>query len=83
MALRPAARMRRGLAALVVSVLLGLLCAPGFAQCEMCKTGLIKSPEGAQMARGFNRGILFLLAMPYLLCGSVALALFIAHRKSL
>ena len=34
----------------------------GFAQCSMCRTALEQNEEAAA---GFNRAILFLLAMPY------------------
>ena len=40
------------------------------AQCAMCRTAL--DQEGGQVAAGFNRGILFLLAMPYVVFGSIA-----------
>lgn len=43
-----------------------------WSQCAMCRTGLTQSPEGQKMARGFNQAILFLLAAPYLLVGTVA-----------
>ncbi len=49
------------LSAVVAAVVL----APGLAQaqCAMCVTAL--EQNGGEMAAGFNRGILFLLAMPY------------------
>ncbi len=57
---------------LVFVGLLGLT-ASAWSQCAMCRTGLTQSPEGQKMARGFNQAILFLLAAPYLLVGTVAL----------
>lgn len=51
------------------------------AQCAMCVTALENSPEGKSMAASFNRGILFLLAAPYAILGTVGVVLFRAHRK--
>jgi hypothetical protein len=50
------------------------------AQCAMCRTAL--DQEGGQVAAGFNRGILFLLAMPYLVFGSIAGSWYWKRRKS-
>ncbi|HXF05469.1 MAG TPA: hypothetical protein VNM72_08640 [Blastocatellia bacterium] len=51
------------------------------AQCAMCKTGLLNSPEGQALARGFNTGVLFLLSVPFLLVTSVAAMIYIAERR--
>jgi hypothetical protein len=66
------------LAALVVTV---VFYGPVHAQCAMCVTALENSPEGKGMAASFNRGILFLLAVPYAILGTVGVVLFRAHRK--
>jgi hypothetical protein len=50
------------------------------AQCAMCRTAL--DQEGGRVAAGFNRGILFLLAMPYLVFGSIAGSWYWKRRKS-
>ncbi len=50
------------------------------AQCAMCRTAL--DQEGGQVAAGFNRGILFLLAMPYVVFGSIAGTWYWKRRKS-
>ncbi len=52
-----------------------------FAQCAMCKTGLLNSPEGQKLASGFNTGILFLLSVPILVVGALALLILNAHRR--
>lgn len=52
------------------------------AQCAICKSGLLNSPEGQQMAGGFNRGILFLLAAPLLVVGTIALLVLKAQWQS-
>ncbi len=50
------------------------------AQCAMCRTAL--DQEGGRVAAGFNRGILFLLAMPYLIFGSIAGSWYWKRRRS-
>jgi hypothetical protein len=53
-----------------------------WAQCAMCRTGLLNSPEGQMWARGFAQGILFLLAVPFVIIGSLAALIWNAHRRS-
>lgn len=43
------------------------------AQCAACRSALVNSPEGQQLASGFNSGILFLLSAPFLITGVMAL----------
>lgn len=50
-----------------------------FAQCAMCRTTL---EQNGEMAAGFNKGILFLLAMPYLVFGSIGLNWYLRRRKT-
>ena len=66
------------LAALVVTAVLYV---PAHAQCAMCVTALENSPEGKGMAASFNRGILFLLAVPYAILGTAGIVIFRAHRR--
>jgi hypothetical protein len=42
------------------------------AQCAMCRTAL--EQNGGKLVGGFNRAIAFLLVMPYLVFGSIALS---------
>lgn len=51
------------------------------AQCSMCRTALENSPEGKGMASSFNRGILFLLGIPYIICGTVGVVVYRGYRK--
>ena len=51
-----------------------------WAYCAVCQTALLSSPEGRQMAGGFNTGILFLLGAPFLVAATVAFAVFKVHR---
>lgn len=76
--------MRRGSPILLVAgAMLALLLAGDvlFAQCAMCRTGLVNSPEGQRMAQGFNKGILFLLAAPFAVTGAMALLIFRTHLR--
>ncbi|MBI4465327.1 MAG: hypothetical protein HY647_11540 [Acidobacteria bacterium] len=49
--------------------------------CAVCQTALLNSPEGQRMAEGFNSGILFLLAAPFLVAATVAFTVFKVHRR--
>ena len=51
------------------------------AQCAMCRTALENSPEGKGMAASFNRGILFLLGVPYVLFGTFGIFVYRGYRK--
>jgi len=42
-----------------------LSAAPLFAQCAMCQTALLNSPEGRGMGQEFNRAILVMFFAPY------------------
>lgn len=73
----------RRIAALLLAtlVILILVDAPARAQCAMCVTALENSPEGRSMAASFNRGIVFLLAVPYAILGTVGVVVFRAYRR--
>ena len=60
---------------------IGLFQGSAMAQCSMCRTALENSPEGKGMASSFNRGILFLLAIPYVLMGTIGIVVYRAHLK--
>lgn len=49
------------------------------AQCAMCVTAL--EQNGGEMAAGFNRGILFLLGMPYLVFGAIGVGHYLRKRR--
>lgn len=72
-------RRAAGAVAVVAAVL--LMAAPGWSQCAMCRTALENSAEGQALAEGFRYGIVFLLAAPYAIAGSVAVGLLRAVRK--
>jgi hypothetical protein len=48
----------------------------------MCKANVIASGDN-NLAAGLRAGILLLMSMPYLIVGAVALAIYLAHRRSL
>jgi hypothetical protein len=64
--------------ALLVAPLL-LSAAPLFAQCAMCQTALMNSPEGRGMGQEFNRAILVMLFAPYAVFTAVGTVL-LRHR---
>jgi hypothetical protein len=45
------------------------------AQCAMCRA-VLESEEGQQTAKGINNGIVYLMAIPYVLVGAVGIAVF-------
>ena len=47
------------------------LCAGNLLACPVCWSGLSHSAEGMRMAGGFQNGIIFLLAVPFLLAGII------------
>ena len=70
---------RFGLLVLIAGVaLLALWPADGSAQCSMCRTALEQNEEAAA---GFNRAILFLLAMPYAVFASGAGYVVVSRRR--
>lgn len=63
-------------AALVTSLLAPVRLA---AQCAMCRTALTNSAEGQRWAVGIDQGILFLLAVPFLIVVGILLVIFRAE----
>ncbi len=51
------------------------------AQCAMCVTAL--EQNGGELAAGFNRGILFMLAMPYLVFTAIGASWYRKRRQRL
>tara|TARA_R110000868_G_scaffold102146_7_gene281382 strand:+ start:43562 stop:43774 length:213 start_codon:yes stop_codon:yes gene_type:complete len=47
------------------------------AQCAMCRA-VLESEEGSTMAKGINNGIVYLMAVPYVLVGVL---FFFVYRK--
>jgi hypothetical protein len=57
--------MRRLLTLALLVAPLVMAAAPLAAQCAMCQTALVNSPEGRGMSDEFNRAILVMLFAPY------------------
>lgn len=75
--------MRKLVYTLFIAVLL-VFASPLNAQCPMCKTALKSNQtnkKGATVGNGINKGILFLLATPYLLVGAAGFAWY-NYRKN-
>ncbi|GEM_PF-2649690 len=70
-------------ASLALGMMMFLFLAPerSVAQCPMCKTALEQSAEGQHLASAFNTGILFLLCVPFVIVGMVALIVYRQHRR--
>ena len=67
---------------LLIIAVAGLLPVSAWAQgCAMCKTALEQSPEGQQLAKSFDYGILFLMGVPYAMFGTVGFVAFRAYRR--
>ncbi len=72
------------LAILGILVISGLIASDVAAQCPMCKTALKSNMEGKSQStkpvgKGINKGILFLLSMPYVLVGTAG---FVWYKNS-
>jgi len=61
----------------VLLIILFLLADTMFGQCAMCRA-VLESEEGQASAKGINDGIVYLMAIPYIVVFSIA---FIIYRK--
>jgi len=68
---------------LLVIFMVLMMVEPSFAQCPMCKASAESSlKEGSTMALGLNKGILYLLAMPYTLFAVLFFLWYWNYRKN-
>ena len=51
-----------------------------FGQCAMCRA-VLESEEGQTSAKGINDGIMYLMAIPYLVVASLAFVLYKKFKK--
>ena len=67
---------------LTVAALAVLLITPGVAsaQCAMCGTAF-NSAEGQRMLSAYKKGVLFLLTVPFMTFGTVAVVAVRKHRR--
>ena len=61
----------------VLLIILFLIADAMFGQCAMCRA-VLESEEGQASAKGINDGIVYLMAIPYIVVFSIA---FIIYRK--
>ncbi|RSK39800.1 hypothetical protein [Mangrovimonas spongiae] len=61
-------------------ILLLLLALPVEAQCAMCRA-VLESEEGQSAAKGINDGIIYLMAIPYILVAGIGFAIYKAFNK--
>ncbi|WP_053978132.1 hypothetical protein [Mangrovimonas xylaniphaga] len=52
-----------------------LLSLNSFAQCAMCRA-VLESEEGQSAAEGVNNGIVYLMAIPYILIGGIGVIIY-------
>lgn len=50
------------------------------AQCAMCRA-VLESEEGQSTAEGINDGIVYLMAVPYILVGGIIFAIYKKYNK--
>ncbi|WP_224484070.1 hypothetical protein [Robertkochia aurantiaca] len=60
--------MNRKLGAILLLLLLLFIPEPGWSQCAMCRA-VLESGENQEVAEGINNGIIYLMAVPYILIG--------------
>ena len=61
-------------------VLFVMLTADAQAQCAMCRA-VLESEETQNAARGVNNGIVYLMAIPYILMAGLGYAIYRSRRK--
>lgn len=73
---------RQTLAIGVICVLIIWMDSTAAAQCVMCKAVAEDSAEAGGLGEGLNRGILYLMAVPYVLLGTLGYIFFRKRRQS-
>ena len=66
---------------LIILLLLVLASLPVEAQCAMCRA-VLESEEGQETAKGINDGIIYLMAIPYILVGAIGFLIYKKFNKS-
>ncbi len=62
-----------------IGLILILFIDPVNAQCSMCRA-VLESEEGQQTAKGINNGIIYLMAIPYILVALVGWRIFKIYK---
>jgi hypothetical protein len=73
---------RNIISVLIVAAVVVVFESAASAQCAMCVTALENSAEGKGLAESFGNAILFLMAIPYLILGTITYSVYRAYRKS-
>lgn len=63
-----------------IVIILVLLSLSTQAQCAMCRA-VLESEESQTAAEGINNGIIYLMAIPYLLIGGIGFAIYYKYYK--
>ncbi|WP_250435172.1 hypothetical protein [Hanstruepera flava] len=58
-----------------------LFSTPAEAQCAMCRA-VLESEEGQGVAKGINDGIIYLMAVPYILIGGLGFLIYKKFNKA-
>lgn len=66
---------------LTILVLILLIAADAQAQCAMCRA-VLESEEGQTAAEGINNGIIYLMAIPYILIAGIGYAIYRKFYKN-
>ncbi|WP_159021873.1 hypothetical protein [Formosa sp. L2A11] len=61
---------------LLLVVLIFVVSLPAEAQCAMCRA-VLETEDGQGAAKGINDGIVYLMAIPYILVGGIAYAIYL------
>jgi hypothetical protein len=59
----------------IILVLLIIMALPAEAQCAMCRA-VLESEEGQATAAGINNGIIYLMAIPYILIAGIGIIIY-------
>lgn len=65
----------------IILLLVLLAIVPAEAQCAMCRA-VLESEEGQGAAKGINDGIIYLMAIPYLLIGGIGFVIYKKFNKA-
>lgn len=66
---------------LIIVILILIFSTSAEAQCAMCRA-VLESEEGQGAAKGINDGIIYLMAIPYLLIGGIGFFIYKKFNKS-
>ena len=70
---------------IALSLVLSFAGTPVLAQCAMCRASVESNQNGdeklSNLGKGLNKGILYLMAIPYILVGTVGFLYYRSNRK--